>query len=277
MAKTDNVPVSCPRCGYSQPEPRSAYSTICKNCGQHFRLEEARKPAAKAAPFVIEQKHVRCFQCGTELEAPKAASSTMCKRCSGYVDLSDYRITQTLSKNVRTHGWLVVEEKGYLLNTDSLVGEAVIKGRVIGKLATENTLEIHSSAQLKGTITAGRLVIPPGHHFRWAEPLRARDAEIAGELAANLCASGTVLLRSTARFFGDIEAGGLVVEGGAVFVGRANVGPHRPAELQPAEVQHQRASEAPKPRPARAGLVSNEEGLAAEPGFERKRRTVRRP
>src|SRR5215472_16428700 len=150
----DSVQVSCPRCGYSQPEPKEAYSTVCKNCQQHFRIQEALRPATKTSKVIIEQRRVRCFQCGTELEAPKAASSTMCKRCSGYVDLTDYRITQTLSKNFRTHGWLVVEEKGYLLNTVSLVGEAVIKGRVIGKLATENTLEIHSSAQLKGTITA---------------------------------------------------------------------------------------------------------------------------
>jgi cytoskeletal protein CcmA (bactofilin family) len=235
-------------------------------------VQEARKPTAKSAPFVIEQKRVRCFQCGTELEAPKAASSTMCKRCSGHVDLSDYRISQTLSKNFRTHGWLVVEEKGYLLNTDSLVGEVVIKGRVIGKLTAENTLEIHSSAQFKGTFTAARLVIPAGHHFRWEEPLRAGGAEIGGELAANLCASGTVLLRATSRFFGDIEAASLIVEDGAVFVGRASVGPHRPAE-----VQRPRDSEVPKPRPAQLSPIPEDEGVRSEAGFERKRRAVRRP
>jgi cytoskeletal protein CcmA (bactofilin family) len=33
-----------------------------------------------------------------------------------------------------------------------------------------------------------------------------------------------VLLKSTARFFGDVEAANLVVESGAVFVGVARVG-----------------------------------------------------
>src|SRR5262249_35903339 len=140
------VAVACPRCGFSQREPKTAYSTICKNCQQHFRLEEVLRPAAKASKLVIEQKHVRCFQCGTDLEVPRAAASTMCKRCSSYVDLSDYRINQTIAKSFRTHGWVVVEEKGYLLNTDTLAGEAVIKGRLIGKLVTQGTLEVYSSA-----------------------------------------------------------------------------------------------------------------------------------
>src|SRR5205814_1598566 len=154
--------------------------------------------------------HVRCFQCGTELEAPKAAASTMCKRCSGHVDLSDYRINQTVSKNFRTHGWLVIEEKGYLLNTESLVGEAVVKGRVIGKLATEGALEIYSTAQIKGQFSAGRLVIPAGNHFRWPEPVRAGGAEIGGELVADLISSGTVIVRGTGRLFGDIQAANLI-------------------------------------------------------------------
>ncbi|HEY5911740.1 MAG TPA: polymer-forming cytoskeletal protein [Verrucomicrobiae bacterium] len=222
--KKNLVPVACPRCGYSQPEPRDAYSTICKNCHQHFRIEEALKPAAKPAKILVDQRHVRCFQCGTELEVPKVAASTMCKRCSAYVDLGDYRITGTVSKNFRTYGWLVVEEKGYLLNTDSLAAEAVVKGRVIGKIAARGSLELHSTANIKGSFTAGRLVIPASQHFRWPEPIAVGGAEIGGELVANINATGKVVLNSTARMFGNVTAGQLVVEAGAVFVGAARVG-----------------------------------------------------
>lgn len=223
-AKKNSIQVTCPRCGYSQPEPRQGYSTICKNCRQHFRIEEALKPAAKPAKILVEQRHVHCFQCGTELEAPKAAASTMCKRCSGYVDLSDYRINSTISKNFRTHGWLVVEEKGYLLNTDSLAAEAVIKGRVIGKVTARGTLELHSTAKINGTFSAGRLILPAGQQFRWREAVQIGGAEIGGELVADLEASGTIVLKATARMFGDLTAANLVVEEGAVFVGSAKVG-----------------------------------------------------
>ena len=169
-----------------------------------------------------------CFQCGAHLQVAAAAESTMCKKCSSHVDLRDYQINQTFSKNFRTHGRLVIEEKGYLLNTESHVGDAVVKGRFIGKLIAERTLEIHSTAKIKGTFSAGRLVVPAGNHFRWAEALRVGAAEIGGELVANLQSAGTVLLRSTARFFGDVQAGNLVVEAGAVFVGAAKIGKRSP-------------------------------------------------
>ena len=223
-AKPEKIRVSCPRCGHHQLEPRSAYSTICKECHQHFRLEEVLHPAAEPAKPQLAQRQVRCFQCGTELAVPLAATSTMCKRCGSHVDLADYRITQTVSRNFRTHGRLVIEEKGYALNADALVGDAVVKGRFIGKLVAEGTLEIHSSANIKGSFSAGRLLIPAGHHFRWPEPLRVEEADIGGELVATLQTRGTVRLRSTARLFGTVQSRNLVVEPGAVFVGTARIG-----------------------------------------------------
>jgi len=218
------VAVACPKCGHTQPEPPTAYSTVCKNCHEHFRVQEALHPSSPPPKPVLQQKQVHCFQCGAELAVPVAAASTMCKRCGSHVDLSDYRIAQTVSKNFRTHGRLVIEEKGYALNTDALVGEAVIKGRFIGKLVAAGTLEIHSSANIKGSFTAGRLVVPAGHHLRWPELLRLGGADIGGELVADLHATGTVRLKSTARFFGAVQAPNLVVEAGAVFVGTARIG-----------------------------------------------------
>jgi cytoskeletal protein CcmA (bactofilin family) len=182
-----------------------------------------RLPAQSAKP-PPEQRQVRCFKCGTERAVSAAASTTLCKRCGSHVDLADYRITQSVSKNFRTHGRLVIEEKGHLLNSDALVGEAVVKGRFSGKLVAEGTLEINSSANFEGSFTAGRLVIPVGHHFRWPEPLRFEAADISGELVGSLQAAGTVWLRATARLFGAVQARNFVVESGAVFVGTARIG-----------------------------------------------------
>jgi cytoskeletal protein CcmA (bactofilin family) len=225
--KLDRIPVACPRCGHRQLEPRTAYSTICKKCQQHFRLEALLHPEPQPATPQFERRQIRCFQCATELSVPVAATSSMCRQCGSHVDLTDYRITQTVIKNFRTHGRLVIEPKGYVLNSEARVGEAVVKGRFIGKLVVAGALEIHSSANIKGSITAGRLVIPAGHHFRWPEPLRVEAADISGELVATLQSSGTVRLRSTARFFGAVHSENLVVEFGAVFVGSARLGTPR--------------------------------------------------
>jgi len=220
----DQLRLTCPHCGHKQTEPRSAYSTVCKKCGKHLRIQEVLNPQPKpveaAAP---ERRRVACFDCGTELEVPVSAESTMCKRCSRYVDLKDYQITSAVSKNFKTKGAFVVELKGYVFNTEAIVGDAIIKGRFLGKLAAER-LTVYSSAEIKGNFTAALLVVPPANHFRWKEPIKVGSSEIAGELAADLIAEGTVVLKSTARLFGDIRASGLVVEEGAVLVGQMCIG-----------------------------------------------------
>jgi cytoskeletal protein CcmA (bactofilin family) len=220
----DKVKVECPHCGHSQAEPRSCFSTVCKKCGGHYHVQDALKPARKAAGPAPERRHIRCFECGAELEAPVTAQSTMCKRCSRYIDLNDYHIANAVSKNFKTKGSFAVEATGYVFNTEATVGDAVIKGRFIGKLVAEGSLTIYATAEIKGSFTAGRLVIPAANHFRWREPIKVGAAEIAGELAADLRAEGTIILRSTGRLFGNLEAGGLVVEDGAVLVGYARIG-----------------------------------------------------
>jgi len=68
------------------------------------------------------------------------------------------------------------------------------------------------------------LIIPAGNHFRWPEPLRIDGAEISGELVADIQATATVVIKSSGRLFGNVVAGHLVVESGAVFVGQAKIG-----------------------------------------------------
>ncbi|MDE3067595.1 MAG: polymer-forming cytoskeletal protein [Verrucomicrobiota bacterium] len=222
--KPDHVLLACPHCGHQQKEPRTAISTFCKECGRHLHVQEILNPPKKAAGRAPRRKHIRCFECGAELEVPVSAESTMCKRCSAYVDLHDYRITGAVSKNFKTKGTFVVEPKGWVFNTITVAGNAVLRGKFDGKLTAEGSLTIYSTAQVKGGLTAGLLIIPVENHFHWRNLIRVDAAEIAGELAAPLRARGTVLLKSTARVFGDLQAGNLVVEEGAVLVGHLRIG-----------------------------------------------------
>jgi cytoskeletal protein CcmA (bactofilin family)/ribosomal protein S27E len=226
--KQDQVLVACPHCGHQQPEARSAFSTICKQCGQHLRVQEALNPVPKAAARAPRQRRITCFECGAELDVPASAESTMCKKCSRYLDLHDYRIATALAKNFKTKGRFTVEPKGYVFNTETIGGEVVIKGRFHGRLTAEQSLTIYSSAEIKGSLTAAHLIIPAENHFRWPDRIHVGSAEIAGELAANLNATGTVTLKATARWFGDLVAASLVVEAGAVVVGELQIG-SRPA------------------------------------------------
>jgi cytoskeletal protein CcmA (bactofilin family) len=223
-SQQDKVLVACPHCGQEQSEPRGAFSTVCKKCRGHFRLEEVLNPAPRTVERGHEQRRITCFDCGAELDVAVTAESTMCKRCGRHIDLRDYRISNAVSKNFKTKGTFVVEPKGYVFNTEAIVGNAVLKGRFLGKLVAEGSLTIYSTAEIKGSFQAARLVIPAANHFRWHEPLQVVSAEIAGELANDLRAKGTVVLKSTARLFGNLEANALVVEVGAVVVGSLRIG-----------------------------------------------------
>ena len=222
--KQDRVLVACPRCGHQQPEPRTAFSTVCRKCGQHYHVQDVLNPPPEPPKAALERKRITCFECGAELEVAASAESTMCKRCSRYVDLKNYHIATAVSKNFKTKGSFVIEPKGYVFNSETLAGDAVIKGRFLGKLVAERSLTLYSTAEIKGNFTAGRLVIPAANHFRWRELLQVGSADIAGELVANVQARDEIILRSSARLFGDLAAANLVVEEGAVVVSRVHIG-----------------------------------------------------
>jgi cytoskeletal protein CcmA (bactofilin family) len=222
--KQAKVLVTCPRCGHQQPEPPTAISSVCKKCGEHLRVEELLRPAPKVVEKGPEKKRITCFECGAELEVPVSAESTMCKRCSRYVDMKDYAINSAVSKNFKTKGSFLIDAKGYVFNTEITTSDAVIKGRLLGKLFAERSLTIYSTAEIKGSFKTALLVVPAANYFRWPEKLNVKSAEIAGELAANVQAEETVVLKSTGRLFGDVQAANLVVEDGAVVVGHIRIG-----------------------------------------------------
>src|SRR5947207_2784006 len=157
--KQDKVLVTCPHCGHQKAEPLSAFSSACKKCGGHLRVQEILHPTAKAVERGPERKRVTCFDCGTELDVPPTAESTMCKRCSRYVDLKNYVINSAVSKNFKTKGSFAVEPKGYVFNTEAVVNDAVIKGKFLGKLFADS-LTVYSTAEIKGSFKAARLIIP---------------------------------------------------------------------------------------------------------------------
>ena len=233
--KSNKLPVRCPHCGHTQLEPPAAYSTVCKSCRQHFRVEEAGKPAAKAPVARKGGRQVTCFKCNTELDVSPNAQSTMCKRCSSHMDLRDYQITNATSRNFQTKGRFVVEEGAYLFNTDTTATHLIVKGRVLGKLTAEDSLEIYSTAEIKGSFKAHKLVIPAGNRFGWPEPLSLHGAEIAGELVASIKAGHTVVIKSTGRLFGDVQSQNIVIEPGAIIVGDMKITrpPSEPAPARP--------------------------------------------
>src|SRR6266699_956854 len=175
-------------------------------------------PAKKQAKVLVT-----CPRCGHQQPEPRAAISTACKQCGQYIRVQEVlKPAARAQERPREIRKITCFECGTELEV--AVSDAIIKGELLGKLTAERSLTIYSAADIKGSFKAGRLVIPAENHFRWKEEIKAGSADIAGELAANLHADGSVVLRATGRLFGDVEARNLVIEEGAVMVGKAKIG-----------------------------------------------------
>ncbi len=110
---------------------------------------------------------------------------------------------------------------------------------VVGKgTVLEGCFEVHEGIRVDGTlkgelVSSGTLVIGPSGEVK-ADPIRVKDAVIAGRLEGKLKASHQVKLESSAVLIGDITAQVLIVEEGSVFRGFCDAGGTREMDL-PAE------------------------------------------
>jgi len=186
-----------------------------------MRAAPLRPPASAAA--VPETRQVTCFDCGTAMDVPVSAQSSMCKRCSSHLDFQDYTVHQAVSKSFRTKGSLRVEKSGYIFNTEILAGEVTLHGRIQGKVTAERSLTVHTGAELKGPVRTPLLVIPEGQCFFWREGLQVETLEVGGELVGEPRLLQTVRLLATGRLFGGVQTHNLVVESGAIVVGRLEI------------------------------------------------------
>ena len=99
--------------------------------------------------------------------------------------------------------------------------------RLRGRLETEEDLllEGHLAGEI---LSSARVVVAKG--ARLVGPLTAKDVEVAGAVEGPITASGTVSIRSGGTVTGDIRAGHILVEDGAVVHGRVLAGGPAPKE-----------------------------------------------
>jgi cytoskeletal protein CcmA (bactofilin family) len=89
-----------------------------------------------------------------------------------------------------------------------------IDGRFEGEIASENTLIVGESGSVTATIKSQVVII-------------------SGEVHGDINAGGQVVLHKTARVDGNIHSPRLVMEDGAVFTGRVEMGAVKPSKSVP--------------------------------------------
>lgn len=90
-----------------------------------------------------------------------------------------------------------------------------------GTLQTTGTLRMDGF--MEGTIEhSGELIVGPKGQV--VATVRARSVAVAGEVRGDMVVEGKLELLASARVFGDIKYGRLIIHEGAVFKGRSEAG-----------------------------------------------------
>ena len=207
---------------------RAAFSRrICKKCRRNFRVQEVLNHVAKAPEAPVERRAITCFECGRELEVPVSAQSSMCKWCSSHIDLQDiYRITAAVSRNFQNKGIIRFGSDGLCVQHPKHSSETrSSRDGSWGNWWRKRSLAIHSTAEIKGTFTAGRLIIPAANRFRWKEPIKVGSAEDCGRTGGESPGQKAQIHIEIHRLvcLGTCRRGTLLVEEGAVIVGVARI------------------------------------------------------
>jgi cytoskeletal protein CcmA (bactofilin family) len=246
------VPTECPHCGHVQQEPAGLISTYCRGCGDHYTVRRAAAPhpAARKPPLPqrLREKiaphparHIACHECGHEHEVQPLSEFTACPACGTSIALHDIEITGHSTRIVHTHGTVRVSREGFLNSTRIVCGNAVVEGRIAGRITCSGTLRLGGHGVCRAQITTKSLLIDRGASLQFPYTLHVGDIIVRGHIAADVECAGTLHIGRHGALEGDIRARSMIVEKGGSYAG----------EVQVATSIERATEETPKPRELR--------------------------
>ena len=108
------------------------------------------------------QRTARCFECSSSHEVSSTAQSSTCKACGAYIDLQDYKISGSFSRNIKTRGSVYLSSKGDLSSSKIVCGQATLHGKMRGNLTCDGLVTIRMQGRLPGSIEAGEMIMEKG-------------------------------------------------------------------------------------------------------------------
>jgi cytoskeletal protein CcmA (bactofilin family) len=180
---------------------------------------------------------IECFDCHRKQEVSGAATSTICPSCSAHIDLSDYKITTSFSRSIRTTGEVHVTTKGDLSSSSVRCRRAVIEGRLRGNLDSAGPIIVNTSGKILGRVSASEMVIEKRAEVQFFRRVRVGTIEIRGRMSGEIVANGMVTIRKNGALKGHVTAKSINVEKGGAFSGQLVIGKGdlQQAELLPSE------------------------------------------
>ena len=169
---------------------------------------------------------VRCFECGGEHEVAAAAQSATCRHCGAYVDLQNYKINGSFSREIKTCGSLLVLARADLASSKVICGSATIYGKVRANLYSSGDVAVRYEGKIYGEMEGRNLHVEKGADVEFVRPLKFSSAEIDGRMSGQLISDGHVVIRRNGHLSGSISAKAFTVEQGGSFDGEITISPH---------------------------------------------------
>ena len=281
------ITVRCPHCGAEHLEPEQAKSTFCRRCSQYFAItanavvgpntppaaatvvkprlgfpsapSESTSPAEsggfkqKIESFLASkprQRTARCFECSSAHEVSSTAQSSTCKACGAYIDLQDYKISGSFSRNIKTRGSVYLSSKGDLSSSKIVCSQATIHGKMRGNLQCDGMVTIRMQGRLSGSVEAGEMIIEKGAEVVFSRPLKASSVAVHGKMSGQVLSDSHVTIFKSGSLDGAVNATGFTVEKGGIFQGELTITPRQvlPADSLASDAQNgEKSSSSPAP------------------------------
>ena len=216
-------PAVRPRLGFpsfSPPEPSgsTAGGGLADSGGFKQKIESflGNKP---------RQRTARCFECSSAHEVSSTAQSSTCKACGAYIDLQDYKISGSFSRNIKTRGSVYLSSKGDLSSSKIVCSQATLHGKMRGNLSCDGMVTVRMQGRLPGSIEAGELIIEKGSEVVFSRPLKASSVAVHGKMSGQILSDSHVTIYKSGSLDGAVNATGFAVEKGGIFQGELTITP----------------------------------------------------
>ncbi len=221
-----------PRLGFpslSTTEPSGSAGTS-DSAGGGFKQKIESFLASKP-----RQRTARCFECSSAHEVSSTAQSSTCKACGAYIDLQDYKISGSFSRNIKTRGSVYLSSKGDLSSSKIVCSQATLHGKMRGNLHCDGMVTLRMQGKLPGSVEAGEMIIEKGSEVIFTRPLKASSVVVYGKMSGPIQSDGHVAILKSGSLDGAVTAKGFTVEKGGVYQGELTITPRLNPELSASE------------------------------------------
>lgn len=157
-----------------------------------------------------------CYECGYSFLITGSIQKVYCAKCRTILDTGEHVIDAEWQGSIRTVGTVQVGAAGVVKGGKIIAGVLVVQGRIEGGMAQVNQVDLcRGSACDLSFVKMRDIVIRKDAEIELPGKTTIRNMEVAGSLSASVMSTGTVVVKESGRFRGEIVGEHLVVEDGA--------------------------------------------------------------